>query len=575
MAGILIFIALCVFFIIIYTFYLLNKAEKHIKKEESVIELKDGKNLFDKQKEELLKNDLDIYYYSNITIREFFKKLLIQDKMEKNIDNYGKEISCKDKFPIENSSMQYGYVRIYGIKYQIAYGNKNFQGDLISNPIIFSNKTLSGSIHSRTSKEDIMYINDLRCEYNVLEWRNFEDFYNGHLKFIHKEIENISDKDIKKFIMNYYDKYGFNKNINKLNNNFFIILLNKKLPIEEISILDFVNKKINDIFKQQKESTKAITEIKNYDLILKYETVMENFINSLPKLYFLDFYNRVEFRFFLRHNLPLISDYIELFLDSYSLKYKDYDNDDLNHLIVNIKEIIYKDNKLEESFYSQFFVYYLLVESIKRIYAVQAEKEFCLKIDNYLSHYLGNNLIVHDNQYNISKLTFYATYFKNEFKNFEEANEVLFKRIKEFKENESKKFLKQRLLSNHGEIKGICEKVVNINDIDNMKGLDFEKYISELFFKKGFNAVTTKTSGDQGIDVILEKNGQKIGIQCKRYNKHVSNKAIQEAAAGKAFYNLDKVMVITNSYFTMSAKELAKVNDIELWDRDVLIKNII
>ena len=37
--------------------------------------------------------------------------------------------------------------------------------------------------------------------------------------------------------------------------------------------------------------------------------------------------------------------------------------------------------------------------------------------------------------------------------------------------------------------------------------------------------------------------------------------------ASKGFYDSEKAMVITNSSFTKQAKELAKRNQVELWDR--------
>jgi restriction system protein len=43
-----------------------------------------------------------------------------------------------------------------------------------------------------------------------------------------------------------------------------------------------------------------------------------------------------------------------------------------------------------------------------------------------------------------------------------------------------------------------------------------------------------------------------------------------EAVAGMKYYNANKCMVITNSTFTKSAQELAKVNNVELWDRQIL-----
>lgn len=118
------------------------------------------------------------------------------------------------------------------------------------------------------------------------------------------------------------------------------------------------------------------------------------------------------------------------------------------------------------------------------------------------------------------------------------------------------------------------QKRTSIFDVDLMSGLEFEQFVAELFEKKGYKAEITKASGDQGIDVIAEKGGKRIGIQAKCYSGTVGNSAIQEAVAGKQFYNCDKVMVVTNNYFTSSAIELASANEVILWNRDTLNENI-
>ena len=80
----------------------------------------------------------------------------------------------------------------------------------------------------------------------------------------------------------------------------------------------------------------------------------------------------------------------------------------------------------------------------------------------------------------------------------------------------------------------------------------------------------TQGSGDQGIDVIAWRDGVKYGIQCKCYSSVVGNKAVQEAFAGKAFYECHVAVILTNSYFTRAAAELAKSNNVVLWDGDKL-----
>lgn len=110
---------------------------------------------------------------------------------------------------------------------------------------------------------------------------------------------------------------------------------------------------------------------------------------------------------------------------------------------------------------------------------------------------------------------------------------------------------------------------------DTMEGHDFEYYCADLLKNNGFyNVSVTQGSGDQGIDVLAEKGGIKYGIQCKCYSKDIGNKAVQEAFAGKTFYHCHVAAVLTNRYFTRSAKELASINQVLLWDRDQLEKFI-
>ena len=106
-----------------------------------------------------------------------------------------------------------------------------------------------------------------------------------------------------------------------------------------------------------------------------------------------------------------------------------------------------------------------------------------------------------------------------------------------------------------------------------MSGYHFEELCRELFEKKGYKATKTKSTGDQGADVILEKDGEKIAVQSKRYSKGVvGNKAVQEVVASLKYYNCNRGMIITNNHFTKSAKDLGLKNKIDLIDREKLIK---
>lgn len=120
----------------------------------------------------------------------------------------------------------------------------------------------------------------------------------------------------------------------------------------------------------------------------------------------------------------------------------------------------------------------------------------------------------------------------------------------------------------------VKQETITEEQINNMSGKEFEKFMEHYFVSKGYNVVRTPLSGDYGIDLIIEHEFGKIGVQLKRYNAKVSLSAVQEVVAGLSHYGLNSGMVITNNYFQPSAIQLAKDNNITLWNRDVLLEKI-
>lgn len=109
-------------------------------------------------------------------------------------------------------------------------------------------------------------------------------------------------------------------------------------------------------------------------------------------------------------------------------------------------------------------------------------------------------------------------------------------------------------------------------DIDNMEGLDFERWCADLLIQNGFQkAEVTRGSGDQGADIIAEKDGVRYAVQCKRYTSNLGNKPVQEALAGKDIYKCHVGLVMTNTYFTAGAIEAASATNVILWDRDKIL----
>lgn len=106
--------------------------------------------------------------------------------------------------------------------------------------------------------------------------------------------------------------------------------------------------------------------------------------------------------------------------------------------------------------------------------------------------------------------------------------------------------------------------------VDAMDGFQFEAFLVEIFQTIGFDVKETKKTADQGADLFVSRFGKNMVIQAKNYTGSVGNAAVQQAISAKAFYGCDEAMVVTNSYYTKSAKELATTAGVRLVDREGL-----
>jgi restriction system protein len=113
-----------------------------------------------------------------------------------------------------------------------------------------------------------------------------------------------------------------------------------------------------------------------------------------------------------------------------------------------------------------------------------------------------------------------------------------------------------------------------IKDIDRFGGKTFEEYLEVLFRRLGYKVERTRFVGDYGGDLVLRKGGVRTVVQAKRHAKSVGVRAVQEVVAAKGYYDCDETLVVSNSRYTKQAEELARRNDVELWDRDMLIRQL-
>lgn len=104
-----------------------------------------------------------------------------------------------------------------------------------------------------------------------------------------------------------------------------------------------------------------------------------------------------------------------------------------------------------------------------------------------------------------------------------------------------------------------------------LSGTEFEKLLYRLFEAMGYRVEWIGKSGDQGGDLIANKDGERILIQAKCYRDwSTGNFAVQQVVGAMKYYDCSKAMVVTTSHFTKEAIVLAKVNKTELISKEQL-----
>lgn len=109
--------------------------------------------------------------------------------------------------------------------------------------------------------------------------------------------------------------------------------------------------------------------------------------------------------------------------------------------------------------------------------------------------------------------------------------------------------------------------------LSQLRGMDeykFEKLVADIWEQRGWETTVTTGSGDRGMDIIAKKNSpfkQKHVIQAKRYsegNKVGSPDIQQYSSLQQQEPNVDSVIIVTTSSFSIQAKEIADDLNVKL-----------
>ena len=109
------------------------------------------------------------------------------------------------------------------------------------------------------------------------------------------------------------------------------------------------------------------------------------------------------------------------------------------------------------------------------------------------------------------------------------------------------------------------------NEIGKMGKTQFVIYMCKLFSLQGYEVTYTPVAENNNIDLLVKRDGVTRAVGCLLTNKVMCAEDVKPVYAGKDFYEVDGLMVVTNMYFDRTALDFAKAHKITLVDRNILI----
>jgi restriction system protein len=87
----------------------------------------------------------------------------------------------------------------------------------------------------------------------------------------------------------------------------------------------------------------------------------------------------------------------------------------------------------------------------------------------------------------------------------------------------------------------------------------FEETVASVFRDLGYSARVTAYSGDDGIDVILDRGPETVGVQVKRYRDTIQVSQIRELVGALVINKITKGIFVTTSDYTSGAERTANL----------------
>ncbi len=118
---------------------------------------------------------------------------------------------------------------------------------------------------------------------------------------------------------------------------------------------------------------------------------------------------------------------------------------------------------------------------------------------------------------------------------------------------------------------GRFDKTHSLSDIRGLSWRQFESFTAEAYKRQGYTVIETPEGPDNGVDLVLHKDGEKTYVQCKHWKAaSVGVDKIRELLGSVTAGGAHNGIFVTSGNYTRPAREFARGCGIKLVDGDGL-----
>lgn len=113
---------------------------------------------------------------------------------------------------------------------------------------------------------------------------------------------------------------------------------------------------------------------------------------------------------------------------------------------------------------------------------------------------------------------------------------------------------------------------VTLDELQSLSPRAFERYVADLFRKKGYRVIVRGGSGDLGVDLELTGvRGRRAIVQCKRYQNTIGAEIVRELYGTLIHEGVHWAFLVTTAEISDAARDWASGKPITLIDGEMLV----